>query len=168
MVLTGNKEVFLPITIAFFILALGWTIVGFFINLTQWDLQIKRFEGVRKIKKLLKIKRTQFEELKGDWIKYLSVEYPDFEKGVFEKMSPQEKSDLKMYFVKYPELSASSMFTLLIQKISGMSDEIFHLDKDLEWESAQIRSQFQNRWLIIKPEIPKDIKDMVYRLEEAV
>ena len=166
MSLSGNKEVFLPITIVFAVLALGFAVVGFFINLTQWDSQIKRFESVRKDKKLLKIKRTQFDGLKKDWIQYLSVEYPDFEKDVFEKMSPTEKSDLKMYFVKYPELNSSSMFKLLIQKISEMSDEIYKLDRDLELESSQIRSQFQNQWLIIKPMIPTDIQGMVYRLEE--
>lgn len=167
MAVTTNTKVFLPFTMIFIGLAVVFSIVGFFINLAQWDIQIKRFEEVRKSKKLLKIKRKQFEELKADWIKYLSVEYPDFEKDVFSKMSPQEKTDLKMYFTKYPELSTSSMFNLLVEKISRMSNEIYNLDSELETHSAIIRSQFQNQWLLIKPPIPEDIKGMVYRLPDS-
>lgn len=165
MYLTGNSGVFLPFTIIFIVLSIGFFIVGFFINFAQWDLQIKRFERIRRTKKLLKIKNKQFNELKIDWIKYLSVEYPDFEKDIFKKMSPQEKSELKMYFTKYPELSSSHMFEILITNISRMSNEIYTLDQDIEYASENIRSQLQNKWLILNPTIPEDILAVINKGE---
>jgi len=78
-------------------------------------------------------------------------------------MLPQEKSQLQMFFAKYPELNSSSMFTLLINKIDNMTSEIYHITEKMEFDTLIIRSQNQNRWLLITPNIPEDIKDMIYK-----
>jgi hypothetical protein len=161
MNITGNKDVFLPLIITPLFLSLAFTLVGFFSNMAQWGCQIERFEQIRKYKKLLKLKRKLFDELKVEWIKYLSVEYPNFEKGIFENMAPQEKSDLQMYFVKYPELSSSILFSKLIDNISSMTKSIYEIEENIEREACYIRNQLQNKWCLVQPSIPEDIKEEI-------
>jgi hypothetical protein len=161
MNISGNKDICHPLIIMPLILSSVFIVVGFFSHMAQWGSQIERFENIRRYKKLLNIKRKLFDELKAEWIKYLSVEYPNFEKGIFEKMAPQEKSDIQMYFAKYPELKSSGLFSKLIDNINSMSKSIYEIEEHIEREACYIRNQMQNKWCLFQPSIPEDINESI-------
>jgi hypothetical protein len=152
---TGIHE-FLTISIIFFTIdALSFFIL-FFINSNSWEYEINRLNEIHKYKKLLMLKKEQFDNVKIEWVKYLTIEYPNLEKDIFNKMSLDEKNQLTSYFVKYPQLSSSSMFNTLIQGISNMYNNIYELESYIADEEEKLKNSIVNKWHIFHSSLCKD------------
>lgn len=143
------------IAVVFFIIAL-------FVNLGNYSAQKKRFETIRQEQQNLKILEARFIDLKAEFTKNLGEKYPDLEKSVFAKMGPEDADQLKMYFVKYPELQSATTLNYLVEQIKTIADDWYNQQQKLQELYAKARYKKVSPWLLIRPDIPEDLYASIY------
>lgn len=144
---TGITEIFV-FSIIFLCCDVLCVFFLFFTHANAWNNEVSYLNAIQKYKKLLILKKQEFENSKVEWIKYLTIEYPNIEKDIFDKMSPDEKNQLTSYYVKYPELSSGKMFTTLIGNISKMYNDIYELEKKITENEEDLKNSFYDKWTI--------------------
>lgn len=119
-------------------------IASFVITGVQWANQISDIEDLRKFDNLEKIYQQKAEVLTNQFTKYLAETYPQHEKGIFGKISP-EKVDI--YLVKYPELQASKTIIALTEKINQLQADRYAQQVNKEQSLKNIRFRLRNPWI---------------------
>lgn len=86
--------------------------------------------------------------------------YPSYEKSVFDGLTP---NDVKMLFIKYPEIKASITMVSYAEKIQALNDDIYAMDLMVLDNINSIRFAFVNPWIFnsLMPNIPKELKNIV-------
>lgn len=140
--------------------SLCYLIIAFIHDLSYYSNQLQRFELVRNYLKTINIYKEKQSELLVDFKSYLGEKYPDFEKQIFKNIN-ESKSDIHIVF-KYPELESSKTIIKLVEKINKLADSVYSLRADMEDTCEDIRYYRNGKWEIIKPNIPKDIYNVVY------
>lgn len=136
--------------------------LGLIVNLSCYSNQKNRFETIRKEQQNQKILEVRFIDLKAEFTKNLGEKYPDLEKSVFEKMGPEDAGQLKMYFVKYPELKSATTLNYLVDQIKLIADDWYSKQQALQGLYATARYKRISPWLLIRPEIPEDLYLSIY------
>jgi hypothetical protein len=132
-------------------------IIGVFFNMSSHDDFRQRTESARAgKKKFLNYKKT-YDDMKQTLVQYLGKEYPTFEKEIFEKMSPEEKSEIGAYFVKYPELNTAQGFQKLIDEMS-INSRLLEICNEIDNDIRHMRALKASQWIIVNLSIPSDLQ----------
>lgn len=140
--------------------SLCYLIIAFIHDLSYYSNQLQRFELVRNYLKSINIYKEKQSELLIYFKSYLGEKYPDFEKQIFKNIN-ESKSDIHIV-LKYPELKSSKTIMKLADKINKLANSVYSLRGDMENTCEDIRYYKNGKWEIIKPNIPKDIYNVVY------
>ena len=141
--------------------ALLYLIAAFISNLYYYSIQLLRFENVRMYLKKIDVYKRKQKELLAEFKNYLGEKYPELEKQIFDNIN---KSESGVHIVlKYPEIQSSKTLMKLTKNINKLADDVYNLYDNIESECKWIRYYKDGKWEIIKPNIPEDIKDIVYK-----
>ena len=99
----------------------------FISTIVAYSDQVNDFHDLKKIDKLEVLYQEKAQTLTTQFASYLAEAYPDHEKAIFDKISP-EKIDL--YLVKYPDLRSSETITALVGQISKLQAEYYQQKVD--------------------------------------
>ena len=105
--------------------------------------QRRDFEEFKKVENVEIIYKKKAEVLTESFTAHLSGAYPDFEKGIFEEIKP---NNVSVYLVKYPELKSSQTLMLLVEKINKLQDDIYDQQINKEKILKRIRFRTKNIW----------------------
>jgi len=91
----------------------------------------------------------------------LMDKYPVYEKDIFDNMTPE---DLKMLFVKYPDIKASLTTINYVDKIDVLISKIYEQDILSKEIIRDIRFRFINPWIFnfLTPELPDNLIKVYY------
>jgi hypothetical protein len=141
--------------------SLLYLIIAFISDLYYYSMQLLRFENVRNNLKKIDVYKKKQKELLAEFKNYLGDKYPELEKQIFDNIN---KSESEMHIVlKYPEIQSSKTLIMLTKNINELADDVYGLYDIIESECKWIRYYKNGKWEIIKPAIPEDIKDIVYK-----
>ena len=102
-------------------------------------------EDLKKVQKCEQIYTEKANLLTMKFSNYLAEIYPNLEKSIFEKISPENVS---VYFVKYPELKSSHTIEKLVDEISELQDSVY-AQKIMSAEiQRDIDYYYNNPWLL--------------------
>lgn len=87
---------------------------------------------------------------------YLATEYPEYEKDIYEKISP---NNTIVYFAKYPELKNIEGVKLLVEKINTIRDTIYEKELEKLKLEKNINMRRKNK-LYIKWLVPKYVREI--------
>lgn len=130
---------------------------------TMWGTMDKHNDALHAISRIKKERKdlaqmeNSFALLKGDIIKYLSEQYPTFEREIFSKLSPTEAKDLTIYLAKYPELQTNTMLTLLVNQLSNWSKKILEKQENINYGIADLYRLKYSKWTLGTISVPVDI-----------
>lgn len=157
-----NDETLHVIGILLLITSFLWFIFSLISNLSQYSSQILRFENLREYLEKIEIYKKQKEELLTEFKFYLGDKYPEFEKNIFENFNKNNSEHFSLV-LKYPELQSSELIKMLTHKIYEMTTKIYDKKLDLENECKLIRYYNQGKWELIKPQIPKELTNIIFK-----
>lgn len=101
------------------------------------------FEELKKVENVEVIYKKKAIILTESFTAHLSGAYPDFEKGIFEKIKP---NNVSVYLVRYPELKSSQTIMLLVEKINKLQDDIYDQQINKEKILKMLRFRTKNIW----------------------
>ena len=127
----------IAITIGTFVTTIGISIGERFAQLTDK-------EALLKIDNTIVILKERAEKLTLEFKVHLAS-YPDIEKEIFDKISPNTAS---IYAVQYPELKSSAVLMYLAKTISSLQTEVYNKRIDKEIVLARIRFRPVNPWIL--------------------
>jgi len=105
--------------------------------------QKRDFEEVTKTIKVEKIYKTKAIELTSTFSSYLSKQYPNFEKDIFDKIKPET---IPIYLVQYPDLKSSETIMLLVEKINKLQNDTYDQQIEREKILKRVRFRTKNIW----------------------
>lgn len=97
-------------------------LISIITTMVNYSDQIRDVEELKKLNKYEQIYSLKSEVLAEKFANYLSEIYPQHEKDIYNKITPQE---IDLYLVKYPELKASETIILLIEQIRTLQDDYY-------------------------------------------
>ena len=92
-------------------------------TLVNYSFQIRDGEELVKIEKFEEIYQKKSDILTTKFSYYLANVYPEYEKNIFESISPEV---IDIYLVKYPELKASETIMLLVSEIRMLQNDYYN------------------------------------------
>jgi hypothetical protein len=98
-------------------------IISVIFQLVNYSTQISDGEELSKIEKFEEIYQNKADVLTQQFAGYLADIYPEYEKNIFESISPD---GIDIYLVKYPEIKASDTIMLLVSEIRKLQDDIYN------------------------------------------
>lgn len=154
------NEYAIYVSCVLFAISFVWLFIATINNLTIYSNQLLRFEEVINYLNSINIYKKKQEELLIEFKKYLGEKYPELEERIFSDIN--KTGDKMKIILEYPELKSSKTFLKLADKINNLADSVYRLMLKLEDICELIRYYKNGKWEFIKPQIPKDIKDVVY------
>jgi len=141
----------------FYIISGCFVIVLFIVQLTLYTNQLNDFENLKKFNELETIYQNKADDLTSQFAKYLYEAYPDYEKEIFQNISP-EKVDF--YLVKYPELKSSETILALTSKINGLQSDYYQQKINKAEFKKDVRFRKKNPWGIgrLIPSLPGNLQ----------
>lgn len=127
----------------FSFIAVALVIIGFLVSSIEWAEQISDFEDVKKFQKVEAIYQSKAEVLTAEFAKHLAETYPEHEKNIYDKISPDKVS---MYFAKYPELRTSDTLVALVEHINKLQSDVYDQQIKAEQMLKNIRFRLRNPW----------------------
>lgn len=113
--------------------------------------QLNARASLTKYDKLEVIYTKRANDLTARFTAILGVQYPAFEKAIFEKIGPAKKisaAQVDAYMVAYPELKTSSTLVALVEEIRAQRDLIYQQQTDRIETQMKIHVRTQNPWLL--------------------
>lgn len=117
--------------------------IGVLMTFWSYSNQLDDIEEVKRINQVEQIYRQKAEALTKKFAEYLAEKYPEHEKEIFSKMSP-DKIDL--YLVKYPEIKASETLMALVAKIERLENQYYEQKILREAYLKEMRFRLVNPW----------------------
>lgn len=114
--------------------------------------QIEDFEAIKKTREIEDIYKEKAAALTAEFTKHLAEAYPDHEKGIFNKIGPDQ---VAIYFTKYPALKASETLLELVKRINELQSSVYNQRIEAEKLLAQTRIRLRSPWFF-KFMIPKE------------
>ena len=78
----------------------------------------------------------------------LVKDYPQYEKAIFEKMSPEDANKLTQLLSVYPQLKSSVTMGAYADNIKELNDAIYQTDLDIRETVKTIRWNYMTPWCI--------------------
>ncbi|MFC1756953.1 hypothetical protein ACFLZC_02250 [Patescibacteria group bacterium] len=133
----GIGYFFTFVTIVFFV-------VGLLASVEGYQCQVRDLEDIVKLKQIEVIYKTKAEALTAEFVKHLAKTYPEHEKDIYEKISPDK---VTFYLAKYPELKASDTLITLVSRINELQTDVYNQQIMVEEKSRNIRVRLRSPWL---------------------
>ena len=141
----GTRNDWGDTTIVCVILAIACIVAAFIASGMAWTVQLSDFENVKKFRKIEAIYQTKAEMLTTEFVKHLAETYPEHEKEIYDKISPD---NVYLYFVKYPELRSSETIVALVDRINKLQSDVYEQQIKAEETLQKIRFRPKNPWLL--------------------
>ncbi|PIZ70616.1 MAG: hypothetical protein COY09_02535 [Candidatus Portnoybacteria bacterium CG_4_10_14_0_2_um_filter_39_11] len=144
--------------IAFSVATFILFVVFVFGTMVQYAYQKSDFEELRKIRASEVIYKDKAESLTKQFAGYLAEAYPQHERDIFKKISPDKVS---FYMVKYPQLQTSQTLTALVAEISKLQGDYYGQQLKAQETLKNIRFRQVNPWFVnaVIPALPPDIRN---------
>lgn len=139
-------------------------IAGVFINFTKYDEIIRQIGRLKRRKAELCNKQLAYDNMKAEFVNHMSKQYPEFEKELFKNIAPTDAEQLKMYAVKYPEITSNMVLSKLVDKVCDWEKNLIDAKKEILYCYEEIEFILNNKWLVIHPNIPEDILNAIKKL----
>lgn len=106
------------------------------------------------------IYQKKADDLTAKFKEVLIDSYPNYEKALFDKMTPE---DFRMLMVKYPEIKASLTSINFVDKLDALYKDIYDTDIQSRKIVQEIRYNFVNPWAIsaFVPSVPNELKYLI-------
>lgn len=149
-----SRSISVVFAVIFFIVIL---IVNFISNTDQ----IKDYEELKAYQDKIEIYENKTENLTEVFQTLLAEKYPQHEKEIFSKISPD---NIELYFVKYPEIKTMESFKELVIQIKSLNDVLYAEQIYQTTVSKRIRFRFVDPFIVnsIIKEVPDKYKEIVY------
>jgi len=127
----------------------GWVsitliFVGFIVSGISWAIQTNDFEDMKKFQELERVYQSKAEILMNDFAGYLSEQYPEHERGIYDSISPDE---VNVYLIVYPRLKSSDTLMVLVEQINQLQTDVYQQRIETEQLRKKIRFCSRNPWL---------------------
>ena len=134
-----------------------WFCIVLVTNLVSFSEQRGLYVTLQKQAENKAIYENKMVNMTAQFKEVLVKAYPNYEKEIFGKMSPE---DLQMLFVKYPELKASLTSINYVDKIDTLNADIYDQEIAMRKTVAQIRWNFITPWCITSwmPSVPPNVE----------
>lgn len=142
---SGKKELANIVLMFSSIISVSAFFASFFVSALAWSEQISDEENVIKYRQIEQIYQSKAEALTAEFAQYLASEYPEYEKNIFDKISP---GTVGMYFVKYPELRSSETIVVLVEHINELQSDVYAQQVSVAKVEKDIRYRQRNPWLL--------------------
>lgn len=139
-----NAELEIGATIAS-IIAIVMSAVLFGANVSAYYNQIDALETIREYEDKQEILTEKSEALIQEFEVYLTEQYPDHEKEIFDKISPDE---VLLYFAKYPELRASETISKHVDEVKALRSAVYDQRENIAHAEKEIRVRKRNPWIL--------------------
>ena len=117
--------------------------IGFIVSSLAWSSQINDFEDIERYRNVEDIYQTKAEVLTTEFAKYLAENYPEHERDIYDKISPDK---VNLYFAKYPELRASETLVILVDRINQLQTDVYDQQISVEQILKNTRFRLRNPW----------------------
>jgi hypothetical protein len=127
------------------------------VNLTTISLQKGRFQDLITLQENKEIYQKRLSEMTIKYKEILVQNYPNYEKEIFDKITP---SDFTMLMIKYPEIKTALTSINYVEKIKELNDDVYQMDINIRNKINSIRFCMVNPWVIgsFLPDPPYIIK----------
>lgn len=119
-------------------------LIAFLSTGQSYSSQISDFENIKKYEKVEAIYANKAKALTAEFAKYLAGIYPEHEKNIYEKISPEQ---VDIYLVKYPELRASETIMELTRQINQLQSDVYGQQIKKEDTLKNIRYRLRSPWI---------------------
>lgn len=144
-----------------------WLISSLISSFSYYNNQLRRFENLRsRLRNLVSYNILQ-TDLIAELKNYLSVMYPDIEKSVFKDITGSNVNKDFSIVMNYPEIKSEKSLSKLVDGIVSAKTNVYNLQHAIENDCASIRYYRLSKWEYIKPEVPADLKNVVYKNTES-
>ena len=123
------------------------TIVFIISSLVLSSKNTYNLEDLQKVRKYEQILTEKADVLTTQFTNYLAEIYPNLEKGIFDKISPQ---NISIYLVKYPELKSSETVRKLVDEISKLQDAVYEQKLKEAEIQRDIDYYHKNPWILFR------------------
>lgn len=134
---TNAKIVYKVATIATLLIVLV-------VNLVTISDQKADILEVKMLQNQKEILSQRADTLVAELQEVLIQNYPEYEKEIFGNMSPE---DLKMLFVKYPDVKNALVSMNYTEKLQNFIDDIYRKDLEIEKVMKDINYRYVNPWI---------------------
>lgn len=114
------------------------------VTLISYSSQISDIENIVKFERIEEIYEARADVLTQQFATYLADLYPEYERGIFESISPER---VDIYLVKYPDLKASETILELVAQIRSMQDDRYAQQVLRENTLKNMRYRTRNPWI---------------------
>lgn len=130
------------------------------VNLSTISMQKGRYQDLRTLQETKQIYQTRLTEMTVKFENILIKNYPNYEKDIFDKITPE---DFTMLMVKYPELKTALTSINYVDKIQGLNDDVYQMDIHIRNKVNEIRFCLINPWVMtwFLPSVPDNLKSLV-------
>lgn len=108
-------------------------------------------------KKKLTIAENNFEKYKQAVTEDVTKLYPEFEKNIFQMISPTDASALEIYLAKYPELKFKGLLKEYLEKLTEKQTAISQREMYLVENLEEIKNRQDNEWYLFKIKLPGNL-----------
>ena len=142
------------VSLIFFALSLAACVLATIFTMGYYTGQISAAEDLVKFERLEQIYEVRADALTEQFAAYLVDLYPEYEKSIFESISPD---GIDLYLVKYPELRASETILALVAQIRSLQDDRYRQQVLREMTLKRMRFRTRNPWILnyFIPEVPE-------------
>jgi len=120
-------------------------IVTLIVNGVGRYMQVDNIESIIEHEKVKVILERKAERLVEDCTLWLGEKYPDIEKGIFDKLTPDT---ISMFAVHYPEIQSAKVLTDLANKIVNLKSQAYREEANIEMYKKMVRVGKRNPWFI--------------------
>jgi hypothetical protein len=130
------------------------------VNLTTISIQKGRYQDLQTLQEKKEIYQKKLSEMTVKYESILIKNYPNYEKEIFDKITPE---DFTMLMVKYPELKTALTSINYVDKIKELNDDVYNMDINIRNKVNEIRFCLVNPWVITLfiPNPPDNLKSIV-------
>jgi len=110
------------------------------ISITNQKIDLLEVEKLKEKKEILTIRANV---LMAEFKQVLIDDYPEFEKEIFNNMSP----DVQLLLVTYPEIKNNLIASNYVEKIQEFLDDVYKKDLEIVNVNRDIKWRFINPWI---------------------
>lgn len=128
-------------------------------NLISYSGQRELFNKLQTQSENRLIYEDKMVNMTAQYKEILVKDYPEYEKAIFEKMSPEDASKLTQLLSVYPQLKSSVTMGAYADNIKELNDAIYDTDIEIRKTIQEIRWNYITPWCITSfmPSVPVHI-----------
>ncbi len=159
----NNKESLGGTGIAFIVIGCFIFVIEVISEFSNYSGQIRRFENLRAENKKIVLLEEKCTSLTKSFSYYLGEKYPEFEKQIFEKISPASaEGNIIALLSHYPELRSSESIGKLVDQINSLTSDLYARKISREDICQKIRFKEKSPWILFLPKVSEDLKAIIF------